>query len=342
MKIYPEKLPDYLSDPSHWFYIISGDEPLLVQECCDTLRAHAKSNGFTEKTRFHIDHKFDWDQITLSFLNQSLFAEKKLIELYLPTGKPGTSGAKALQALISKAPEDTLLVLITGKLDLATQKTKWFTAIEKSSIFIPIWPIEAHKLPAFIKQRLNQSGINTDAKGIQAIADCVEGNLLAASQEIEKLKMQYGQSTLSFEQVKDALTDNARFNIFELVDCALNGDANRIARILKQLEQEATAPILILWALAKEIRTLASISHAMRQGQSKEQCFKNFRIWNNRTALVSKGLQRHPLTNWQRLLQMANTLDAMIKGQAKGKVWDELLKLSLLMAGHRLFRKQKA
>ncbi|GAB3092694.1 DNA polymerase III subunit delta [Aestuariicella hydrocarbonica] len=314
-------------------YLISGDEPLLVQEACDLIRAAARQNGFTERELHHAEPNFDWDQLLTSANSLSLFAERKILEVRIDNGKPGDKGGKALTSFCERPPEDTLLLVIMPKLDGSSQRSKWFKAVEKVADFVQIWPIAAPQLPRWIDQRIQQAGMSASRDAIEMLAARIEGNLLAAAQEIEKLKLIAIDGQISAEMIAGAVADSARFDVFSLIDKALHGDARAAVRTLQGLKGEGTDATVILWALAREIRTLIQISHAMQQGQAFDRAAKSAGVWDKRKPLVQAATRRLKLTQLQMLLRKANGIDKAIKGLRNADAWDELMDLTLNLSG---------
>lgn len=340
MKLSPAQLGKHLQGALAPVYVISGDEPLLCQEAADALRNACRQQGFAERQVFNAEANFDWGNLLQAGASLSLFAEKRLIELRLPSGKPGDKGAAALLEYIGRPPEDTVLLLSLPKLDGSTQKTKWAKALIEgaSSQFIQIWPVDAHQLPQWIRQRLAQAGLSASPDAVDMIAARVEGNLLAAAQEVEKLKLLAEGNQVDAETVQAAVADSARFDVFGLIDAALNGEAAHALRMLEGLRGEGVETPVILWALARELRLLASLAHQHAQGVPLEKAFASARppVWDKRRPLVSKALQRHSSKRWGQLLLQAQQIDAQIKGQAPGNPWSELALLTLQLAGQRL------
>lgn len=340
MKLSPAQLGKHLQGALAPVYVISGDEPLLCQEAADALRNACRQQGFAERQVFNAEANFDWGNLLQAGASLSLFAEKRLIELRLPSGKPGDKGAAALLEYLGRPPEDTVLLLSLPKLDGSTQKTKWAKALIEgaSSQFIQIWPVDAHQLPQWIRQRLAQAGLSASPDAVDMIAARVEGNLLAAAQEVEKLKLLAEDNQVDAETVQAAVADSARFDVFGLIDAALNGEAAHALRMLEGLRGEGVETPVILWALARELRLLASLAHQHAQGVPLEKAFASARppVWDKRRPLVSKALQRHSSKRWGHLLLQAQQIDAQIKGQAPGNPWSELALLTLQLAGQRL------
>lgn len=340
MKLAPAQLGKHLQGALAPVYAISGDEPLLCQETADAIRNACRQQGFGERQVFNAEANFDWGNLLQAGASLSLFAEKRLLELRLPSGKPGDKGTAALLEYLARPPEDTVLLLSLPKLDGSTQKSKWAKALIDGQVsqFIQIWPVDANQLPQWIRQRLAQAGLSASADAVEMIAARVEGNLLAAAQEVEKLKLLAEGNQVDAETVQAAVADSARFDVFGLIDCALGGDAAHALRMLEGLRGEGVETPVILWALAREIRLLASIAHQQSLGIPLDKAFSSARppVWDKRRPLVSKALQRHSSKRWGQLLQQAQLIDAQIKGQAAGDPWSELAMLTLQLSGQRL------
>lgn len=340
MKLAPAQLNKHLQGTLAPVYVVSGDDPLLCQEAADAIRAAARLQGYDERQVFSADANFDWGNLLLAGASLSLFAQRRLLELRLPSGKPGDKGAAALIEYCAKPAEDTVLLISLPKLDGSAQKTKWGKALIEGGQcqFIQIWPVDAQQLPQWINQRLSQAGLSAQRDAVDLIAARVEGNLLAAAQEIEKLKLLAEGNQITVETVQAAVADSARFDVFGLVDAILNGEAAHALRMLEGLRGEGVEPPVILWALARELRLLAGLAQQFSQGVPLDKAFSQARppVWDKRRPLVSKALQRLSAQRWAMLLQDAQRIDAQIKGQAEGSPWTSLARLSLLMAGQRL------
>lgn len=332
-KLRPEQLSAALRKPLAPAYLISGDEPLLSQECCDLIRQAARKAGFSERELHHVDNGFDWDQLLTSVNSLSLFAERKIIELRMDSGKPGDKGAKALTSYCENPPPDTLLLIITPKLDASSQRSKWFKSLEQVADFVQIWPVTPMQLPRWIEQRMQQAGLNAGRAAIDMLAARIEGNLLAAAQEIEKLKLLAPDGQVSAEMIAGAVADSARYDVFSLLDKALHGDARAAVRTLHGLKGEGTDATVVLWALAREIRTLYQIAHAVQQGQPLERAAQSAGVWDKRKPLVAAALRRLKLTQLQMLMRKANGIDKAIKGLRNADVWDELMDVTLNLSG---------
>lgn len=332
-KLRPEQLDASLNKGLAPVYLVSGEEPLLIQEACDSIRRAARQAGFSERELYHADASFDWSQLLAAANSLSLFADRKILEVRLPSGKPGDKGAKALLEYLAQPSTDNLLLLITDKLDKSAQSSKWCKAIEDTGSHVQIWPVTPAQLPRWIGQRLQQAGLRADSNAIELLAARVEGNLLAAVQEVEKLKLVAQDGLVSYELMAAAVADSARYDVFGLVDKALHGDARAAARSLQGLRGEGTDAISLLWALTKDIRSLNQIALAQSQGKSFDQAAQSAGVWQNRQPLMQAALRRLKPAQLQQLLRKANGIDRAIKGMRAAEPWDELLELTLNLAG---------
>ncbi len=332
-KLRPDQLAGALRKGLSPVYLVSGDEPLLAQEACDQIRQAARKAGFSEREIHHVEAGFDWDHLLTSANSLSLFAERKVIELRIDNGKPGDKGGKALLSYCDNPSEDNLLLIVTPKLDGSSQRSKWYKTLEKTGTVIQIWPVAPTQLPRWIDQRLQQAGLQASRDAIDMLAARVEGNLLAATQEIEKLKLLAVDGQVSAEMISGAVADSARYDVFTLIDKALHGDARGAVRTLQGLKGEGTDATVILWALAREIRTLNQVQHAVQQGQPLDRAAQNAGVWDKRKPLVSNALRRLKQAQLQMLLRKANGIDKAIKGLRNADAWDELMDLTLNLSG---------
>ena len=304
---------------------------LVLQECADAIRASARRAGCTEREVIEIDNPSDWQQLLQSGGALSLFADRKLIEVRLPSGKPGAEGSKALLEYLAMDSDDILL-LIAGKIDKTSQRSKWYTALDKAGVVVTVWPIKPHELPRWLGQRLQSAGLRADRDALQLLSERVEGNLLAAAQEVEKLKLLATDGHITVETVLSGVLDNARYNSFGLVDTALNGDARGAIRSLRGLEAEATAAPAVLWALSREVSLLAQLDADRRRGASVDAAMQQRGVWRNRTGLVGNALKRHTTASLRQCQELAFLSDATVKGVERGNPWEALEQLVVLLA----------
>lgn len=331
MQIKPQQLAGALQKTLAPVYFISGDEPQQLGELADAIRKSAKERDFTAREIFFADKLFDWKQLNVSADTFSIFADKKIIDLRLPTGTPGAEGGKALAAYCKRLPEDTLLLITAGKITKDAQKSSWFQAIDKIGCVIQVWPLTGQDLLRWIQDRLQQRGITTESGAVKILADRVEGNLLAAAQEIEKLYVLYGAGKLSTQQIIDVVADSSRYDVFKLVESALSAQADKVLKILSSLKAEGIASAIVLWALMREARIL--IGYKAGQGQAeKEMVLKKNGIWGERKQLLDVSAKRLTHSELNQVLVLGAKADRQIKGQQQGDAWETLLEASLVLA----------
>ena len=332
MRLYPEKLADQLQQKLFPVYLVSGDEPLLLQECCDQIRQKARAENCNEREIIEGGvSNFNWQDILHSASNMSLFADRKLIELRLPSGKPGAEGSKALCEYLDIASGDDVLLIVSGKIDKQSTNSKWYKALDKAGVTVQVWPVDAKDLPRWLQQRVRNAGMSIDDDALRLLCERMEGNLLAAVQEVEKLKLLAAGSKITMQTVTEAVSDNARYNLFDMADNALKGNASVSLRMLHGLRAEGTEPPVVLWALVREIRTLYEVQLDCDSGQSAQQALSSRRVWQNRMPLMQAALTRHNTHSLSLLLEQAAQADGSIKGFADGKPWDNLSRLVITL-----------
>ncbi|MDP0562848.1 MAG: DNA polymerase III subunit delta [Candidatus Endonucleobacter sp. (ex Gigantidas childressi)] len=341
MKLGPDQLAAHLQRQLSLVYIISGDEPFQVSECADLVRKKAREQGYTERIVYHVDNSFDWRELLGAASSLSLFSDKRILEIRMPNGKPGESGKKALMGYMKSISSDNLLLLITNKIEGQTQKTQWFKTLDKNGLFIPVWPIEPSKLPSWIASRLKRDGFEITPDALILLAECMEGNLLAASQEVEKLKLLAQGNLINDSIVRESVLDSARYDVFDLVDAVLDGNIKACMRILGVLKGESVEPPVVLWALVREIRLLSHLSRQLSKGLSQDAAlsvsakvvgFSPYML-KRRSRLIHKAIMRNNEKNLRSMLIEAGQIDAQIKGLKKGDPWHNLRALSLTLAG---------
>lgn len=327
------QLPAHLEEPLAPLYVLHGNEPLLVIEAADAIRAAARRQGFSERETLVAGQGFRWDALALAAGNFSLFGGAKLIDLRIPTGKPGRDGGEALQRYARTLGEGIVTLVTLPEIDWQTRKTAWFQALTGNGVTLELNAPERAQLPGWIAERLARQQQSAPAEALDFIAEHIEGNLLAAHQEILKLGLLYPPVPLTFEQVSDAVLNVARYDIDKLRQAVLEGDPARCARLLDGLKGEGAAPPLVLWALASEIRTLAALRNGQDSGQPLAALFKTERIFNERRKqTVQRALARLSAPALRAALLHAARIDRLIKGLNDGDVWDEFLMLALRLA----------
>lgn len=332
MRLKPEQIAAALQKGLMPVYFISGDEPLQLGEMADAIRAAARKAGYDSREVLVADSGFSWNELTESAGSLSIFADKKVIDLRLPTGTPGVDGSKALIAYCERLPEDTLLLITAAKTAGASLKARWFQALDKAGCVIQVWPLEGQDLIRWLQQRMQRRGLQAETEGIKILASRIEGNLLAAAQEIEKLYVLYGEGRLSNQQIFDVVADSSRFDVFKLMDSVLAARVGRIFKILSGLQAEGVPAPVVLWALTREARVLIRIKQALAQGQNKAVVFKSNQIWDKRQQLVSDALNRLGDSDLNGILTLSAKADRQIKGQQQGEPWETLLAVCLMFA----------
>ncbi len=324
----PEQLAGQLEKQLLPVYLVSGEETLLVQECCDLVRARARQEGCEERRLLEASGRdFDWSELPGCADEMSLFAQRKLIELRIPGGKPGAEGSKALLQYLERASGEDVLLVVAGKIDKASRNSKWFKALDSAGASVLVWPVSSRELPRWMQRRLGAAGLEIEPEALQLLCDRVEGNLLAAVQEIEKLKLLANDARIGVDTVTAAVSDNARYNVFGMADSALLGEAANSLRMLHGLRAEGTEAAIALWALAREIRTLYAVQIDCEQGQNQQRALGAHKVWKSRMPCMQAALSRHDSASLAGLIEQAGGVDGSIKGYADGNPWDRLERL---------------
>jgi DNA polymerase-3 subunit delta len=326
LRVNAEQLPAALARGVAAMYLVSGDEPLLVGEAADAIRAAAKAAGYADRTVFHIDKTFDWDEFRQATQSLSLFAERRLFELRLPSGKPD-KGALPLTELAERPAPDVVCLVVAGKLDKKAADAPWVRAVEKHGVWVPTWPVQAAALPGWLRARAKLLQVEIEPKAAQLIVDRVEGNLLAANQELQKLALLTQGEPISAELVLQSVGDSARYDVFQLAEAAAAGDAARALRVLLGLKSEGAEPTLILWALVRELRGLW-------QARERDRLRTGVRAgWNQAATPAPRALSRLGKLPLDRLIMQASHTDRVIKGMAQGDAWSAITGLTGALAG---------
>lgn len=340
MKVKPEQLASQLKKSLAPVYFITGDELLIVEESCDLIRKTLQQQGFTEREVMHVDASFNWEYLLECANALSLFAEKKIIELRLGSQKLNKSASQILQQYLSNPAPDNILLIIADKVDSSSKKSAWFKSVDQHGVLVEVWPVDIGQLPGWLRQRAGQLGLQLDDQAVQLLCDRVEGNLLAAKQELDKLSLLYPNQTLSADTIIDAVSDSSRYDIYGLTDAAIQGQAGRTQKIIQVLRQEGTEAAVALWALSREVRTLMTVQQGLNSGVSYDTLCQRERIWGKRKQLMRKAAQRCNPQQLNQLLSRCYQVDRMIKGMTAGDVWLELSAISLSLSGHPLPLKQ--
>ncbi len=332
MRLQPQQLTSHLEKGLKPLYTLSGDEALAQRECLDEIRAAARKDGFDERTSLTVDRYFDWQKISFFGQSTSLFASKRLLEINIPTGKPGLEGGKALQAVAAKPMPDTVVIIILPKVDWKDQKSAWYSALEQAGVFMALEEVGAQQLPQWIAKRLALQNQKTDAQTLEFIAHQVEGNLLAAHQEIQKLGLLYPEGVLASESVREAVLNVSRYDAFQLGEAVLAGDSERTVRILQGLQDEGAQPVAVMSPLIWVLRPLVRMKHAEARGESISAAMQAAKVRYNQQALFQRAVARLSLRQLQAALHKLAEIDRTAKGLIKGDAWLEISRLCFGLA----------
>ncbi len=326
MRLNHDQLPAALGRGLSPIYLVSGDEPLLVGEAADAIRAAARASGYADRTVFFIDRNFAWGELRHATQALSLFAERRLFELRMPSGKPD-KGAAQLTELAMHPPPDVLCLIVTDKLDRKASEAAWVRAIERQGAWIAIWPVDAATLPGWLRIRARALNLEMEPAAAQLIADRVEGNLLAAKQELEKLALLANGAPISEQLVMRVVADSARYDVYQLAEAAAAGDAQRALHVLLGLKSEGVEPTLILWALVRELR-------GMWQAREGDRLRSQHRAgWSQAARPSARALSRTAKMPLGRLLRQAALTDRIVKGVMRGDAWTAIIGLTASIAG---------
>jgi DNA polymerase-3 subunit delta len=333
MRIDSEQLPHHLSRGLKPLYVLFGEELLLSLEAADRIRAAALNQGYDERRVLFVESGFDWGEVAMVGNSLSLFAPRRVLDLRIPSGKPGKDGSEALQRLAGSLPADTIVLITLPGLDRQQLASKWFDALEHAGVAVHAAAVKREQLAQWLSGRLAQQDQRADTETLEFLVSRVEGNLMAAYQEVQKLALLFPAGMLQFEEVKNAVLDVARYNVFEIGATLLKGERAHFVRMLDGLRGEGTALPLVLWAIAEEARAMARVKAAMGAGRPLAQALREARVWGPRQDLMPSALNRLTSAELIGSLRRAAEVDRMIKGLADGDVWDALLQLGLsLMA----------
>ena len=332
MRLAQAQLETHLKQGLQPLYVLVGDEPLAQRESLDAIRTAARTQGFDERTSLIVERHFNWQQIQTYGQSISLFASRRLLEINIPSGKPGLDGGKALQALASKTIPDTSVVIILPTLERDSKSSAWFTALEKQAVTITLNEIEAASLPQWIANRLAQQGQHTSAQTLDFLAHQVEGNLLAANQEVQKLGLLYPQGELADATVREAVLNVSRYDAFQLGEAVLAGDTARTVRILQGLQDESEQAVAVMNPLMWVLRPLVRIKQAEMRGENVMNAMTNARIYGDKQPLVKRALARLSLRQLEAALQKLADIDRTAKGVLLGDAWLEISRLCFGLA----------
>ena len=329
MRLRADQLEGQLAKSVAPLYVIHGDEPLLALEAADAIRAAARRQGCDEREVYTAERGFDWSELAQAGASRSLFGGRKIIELRMPTGKPGVPGAAAIQAYCERLGKENVTLVSLPRLRKDDQGARWFDALSAAGVVIDVYAVERAQLPGWIGARLARQGQRASGEVLAFLADRVEGNLLAAHQEVQKLGLLLPKGELSAEQVDEAVANVARYDAYGCAAALLAGDAARYLRILEGLRGEGESPVFIVWALAEELRALRRIRQGLAAGRALEQLFRENRVWGERQApMRAAAANLRPAAIERALAQLAR-IDRAAKGVGAGEPWDAFITLGL-------------
>ena len=333
MNIKPEQLQNSLSNQLASTYFAFGAEILLVEQSLSMIKGIARENGFKERFRFDIDGNFSWDSIISLISSPSLFAEKRIIECRFTTGKIGVKGSKALTEILQTLPDDILLIISSGKLEMAQQKSKWFKTLDKKGIIIQHWEVQSNQLVGWITRNMSQLGLDSNIEVANAIAYCTEGNLLASMQEIQKLKIAYPDGKINLREYLNQIDQQSQYSVFGMIDSALQGDTDKVNKVFNSLIDDSTPPVILVSSLYREIKNLVNMSIELKTNQTIESILNNHRVWQKRKPLISNALKKHSYQKLQKLLLRLGRIDRSLKGMDNLDVYDELQNVVIALSG---------
>ncbi|HEY7906179.1 MAG TPA: DNA polymerase III subunit delta [Wenzhouxiangella sp.] len=320
MKAFPERLPAMLQSQLANVYLVAGPEALLVEEATDAIRSAAKTHGLSERVVLDADARFDWGSLTRATETGSLFASRRLVELNLPTGKPGQDGGSALREWVAE-PRDDVLLIKCAAWELASEKSVWFKAIDQAGVFVPCWAVKPHQLPKWIASRLSSRGLSIDGPSAQFLADRLEGNLLAAAQEVERLALLYPNNhRLTLAELKEAVSDNARFDAYRLTELVLTGQIGAALRCIRGLAETDVYKPLVVSALSRELSVIGSYL-ILSKTLAEQQVFKQLKVWPSRQEPIKAAARRLSVARVGEALAELSVLDGMSKSKQSVYFW---------------------
>ena len=334
MNIKPEQLHSSVSNQMASTYFAFGAEILLVEQSLSTIKAAARENGFTERFRFDIDGNFSWDSIFSLISSPSLFAEKRIIECRLTSGKIGVKGSKALTEIVEALPADILLIISSGKLEMVQQKSKWFKALDKNGVIIQHWEVQSNQLVGWITRNMTQLGLDSNIEAANAIAYCTEGNLLATMQEIEKLKIAYPDGKINLEEYLEQIDQQSQYSVFGMIDSALQGNTDKVNKIFNSLVDDSIPPVILISSLYREITNLVMMSIELKTNDTLESILNKHRVWQKRKPFISNALKKHSYQKLQKILLKLGRIDRSLKGMDNLNVYDELQNVVISLSGN--------
>jgi DNA polymerase-3 subunit delta len=344
MQVRAEQINEQLRVGLKSVYLISGDEPLQVMEVADAVRQAAKQQGYSDREILHVDAQFEWSVLLAASEALSLFSQQKLLDMRLNSCKIGTAGSKALQQYLTHPPSDKVLLIQCGRLDKSCRSAAWVKAIEQQGVLVQVWDLSPQQALTWLAKRMREAGLNPSEAAVRYLSEHVEGNLLAAVQEINKLKLLYAQDLIGVDEMAAAISDSSRFTVFDLADAILAQDIKRLQHILQVLKEDDTALPLLVWALGDLLRQLYEASDNHKQQRSNQALI--MRLPKNRQSPFQAAVKRMEQANWAALFKRLAVLDQHSKGvgldvsRHSERLWDAVFDMALALMGKRLFSPQ--
>jgi DNA polymerase-3 subunit delta len=327
MKVKAEQLPTLLERSLQSVYLVAGAEPLLIQECRDQVIKAAQQQGFVERDLFQVDAKFDWGRINEQVATLSLFSSRKIVDIRLPGGKPGREGAKVLGDMAESPDPDILLLLSCDKWDASSRKSKWAGLLEKAGVLVEIWPVKPQELPGWIRKRMRAAGLQPESGAVELLAELVEGNLLAAQQEIDKLLLLDQGNQVTSDMISRAVANSARFDSFRLVECTLQGKLADCLRVASGLHRTNIPIQLVTGSLYRELMLTDSAMSALRSGENETAVFRKLQVWPARQGPMKQAIGRLSDDDLGDSFRALSLIDRQSKGRAAGDPWQTLDRL---------------
>jgi DNA polymerase-3 subunit delta len=342
MRIKAEQLSGHLQQGALPVYLVFGDEQMLVEEASDVIRQYARKSGADDRQVWHVEGRFNWSELEWQEQTMSLFASQRLLEIRLPSGSPGKEGGEALRRYVENPPIDTILLIISGKIDSRSQKSKWFTELDRIGVTIPVWPVDLVSLPGWILQRMQQRGLKVNQQIAALIAERVEGNLFAASQEIDKLQLLCPNGEVDEKIVLESVADNARFESFGLMDTVFSGHTAKIPRMIKRLRAEGLDILAVFSAVSWALHRAIDMAIQVEQGGRMDQILSSQKppVWVKHRPMMQQALMRHTRQQWQQFLQPMAQIDRAAKGSLQACPWSLLEQLCMHVAGVQIISQQ--
>ena len=321
MAVNADQLPTLLSRSLAPIYMVAGNEALLVQECRDQIIEAARKQGYLERDVYQVEGKFDWSSIAVDSAAPSLFSAQKIVDIRLPAGKPGKDGAKVLGNMANSPDPDHLLLVSCGRWSIASRKTKWAGTLAKHGVLVEIWPVKPNELPNWIRKRMLKAGLDSDPEAVVLLSDFVEGNLLAAQQEIDKLLLLDQGNVVTAQLIRQCVANNTRFDSFRLVECSLQGRLDECLRVVSGLQRMNTPIQIVVGALYRELRLAATLRAAIHTGEKESSVFRKFNVWPARQGPMKAALKRLSADNLDDSFSSLALIDRQSKGRAAGDPW---------------------